>query len=128
MAGQTDANPSSGIMPEIEFDDPFERMNGTLDLIWKAVTGRDGDTEILDLAGGGARTQQHVRLRVSMFVFSCDAAATITLAVGTGSRTFVLGGPDTKIVPLPIVVERGMDITLTATAGNVSGYFVGTRE
>lgn len=129
MAGETNAVPSShGIMPEIEVSDPFDKMNGTLGKILAALTGRD-DTTVWELTGGGTVVQsQHVRWRASRVVFSTSVAAVVTLTLGTRTFTFNTAGADTIDVAFLAVIERGTDVSLTASAGAVTGYLVGSPE
>lgn len=114
--------------PEIDVSDPFEQMNGILGSILRALTTR-GDETVWDLTGNGSVVQsQHIRFRVALFVFSVDAAATVTLTMGTTSRTFSIAGADVRTIPLPLVVERGTDVQVATTAGNLSAYLVGVPE
>lgn len=126
MAGdQKDIN-----APEIEIVDPFERMNGLLGDIFRALSNRGDDTRIWDLTGIGAAgpLSQHPRFRVRDLVVTVDAAAAVTFTVGTFSRVFNFAMADTKVIPLPVIIERGTDVTLAASAGTVGGYLIGTTE
>lgn len=127
MAGETPSVPSAGRMPEIDVVDPFDKMNSKLVEIERALSG--ADDLIWDLTGGGTVIQsQHVRFRAKTLVFDVSAAATVTFTVGTRTRTFSAATALTFAVPLPVIIERGTDVSLTASAGIVTGYLIGTAE
>lgn len=74
--------------------------------------------------------QTHVRMRVYELVFTAvDAAqATVTLTLGTITYVFNFSLAISMVVPLPIVVDRGIDISLTTTGDGVSGWLTYTPE
>lgn len=129
MAGETNSVPTGKAgMPDIELDDPFATMNGLLRGILGALTNRDDET-VWNLTGGGTVVQsQHVRFRVRALVFDVSAAGTVSFTVGTFTRTFTPAVSGTTIVPMPIVIERGTDVSLTISAGAVTGYLIGSGE
>lgn len=134
MAGDTKETAIDATLPTpLEYDDPLPSMLDALRQIAKAMQGivRGGETEIpFDGSASGAMQagDTWARLRVAALVFSTSAAAVVTLTTGTRTRTFVTGGAGTVAVPLPIIIERGLDVTLTTSAGTVTGYLVATPE
>jgi hypothetical protein len=72
---------------------------------------------------------QFVRVRCIALVVGSSAAGNVTLQVGTAS-VLVINFPaaDTKVIPLPITIDVGKDVTLVAaggaaiTAGFLTGY------
>lgn len=64
----------------------------------------------------------HVRMRVVSVAFSVDnvGATAITLSIGAKRFVYNVIGPLTLIVPPPVtVIDRGIDVTAVASAGNV---------
>lgn len=123
----------SASLPDLIDSDPFPSMLSYLKDIRDALRGIvamgeqewpfDGSTTGAMQAGATWE-----RLRVSYLVFSTIAAATVTLTIGTRTRVFSVPAADTRIVPLPIVIERGMTVTLTGSGGVVTGHLVATPE
>lgn len=76
------------------------------------------------------RRATHVRMRIYDFVFSATAAAggTVTLAIGALTYTFDYNVAGTFAIPLPILVDRGVDMTITTTGTGVVGYLTYTPE
>lgn len=123
MAGDTKETSATETPPPI-VDDPFPGIQATLDRI----------ADVLDLAGEGQLDfsatgtliggPSHARMRCRYLVFSTTAAATVTLTIGTMTRTYSVPAADTRVIPLPLVIERGLDITLSASAGAVTGALI----
>ena len=129
MAGETDSVPGpGGRMPEIDVSDPFEKMNGLLGVIAEALTGRDPKATQWDLVQG-VRASQHVRFRSQRLILACDGAMNVTFAIGTRTWVFQTATAFTFDLPFITVVERGTDVLVTPSAGNVTAaYLVGARE
>lgn len=65
-----------------------------------------------------------VRYRVQELVLTATAACTLSLVVGSSVQmTFAFAAADTKRFTYPVLFDRGVDVYLTATAGNPTGYF-----
>lgn len=124
--------------PDIDVIEPFDTL--------ERETRRVGDTavamlddaqmvgwEILDfrIVGGVTPTQQsqHPRLRARFLVLGCDAASTVRITIGTRSFDFPLA-IGTVVIPFPVIIDRGVDLTIAATAGaaNCVGYVIGDPE
>lgn len=73
---------------------------------------------------------QDVRVRVRNLVVSVSAAATITVRIGSAAYLlFDMGGADVRVLPLPLTIDSGTDVTVTASAGTVrAAYFEGYAE
>jgi hypothetical protein len=129
MAGLNDSIPTKTGMPEIDVTDPFLQMNGALAEIRDLLSGRD-DTEMqVDLPTTGTRQSMHVKLRTSILVFAADSAAAITLTLGSRTFVFQLPGADTRVIPFATVIDRGIDVSVAASAGNITvAYLLGNRE
>lgn len=63
------------------------------------------------------RKATHVRMRCKSVLFSVSAAATITLTIGTENLTFYAAGATTQSVDLERIIERGIDVSIAASAG-----------
>lgn len=134
MAGDTKETSIDAVLPTpLEYDDPLPSMLDALRGILEATRGivRGGET-VYDFDGSATGALQAgdtwSRLRVSYLVISTSVAAIVSLTIGTRARTFVTGGADTIPIPLPIIIERGLDINLTTSAGTVTGYLIATPE
>lgn len=69
---------------------------------------------------------QTVRFRAEWLILKLDVAGVISLRVGPGvTDTFPFAGADTKVIPFPFMIDRGIDVSLTATAGSPTGFLVG---
>lgn len=69
---------------------------------------------------------QAVRFRAEMMVLKNDAAGVVTLRIGSAAfDTFPFASADTKVLSFPVIIDRGIDVALTSSAGNASGYLVG---
>lgn len=128
MAGFVKETESGIETPPPAIDDPYPGIQNTLDAILREVS-LAGEGEYLFSAAGaliaGASWQ---KLRCRYLVFSTSAAATVTLTIGTMIRTYSVPAADTRVIPLPIVIERGLNITLSASAGTVTGSLVARPE
>ena len=89
--------------------------------------------EIIDfrIVGGVAPVQQsqHPKLRARLLVLGADAATTVVLSIGTRTFQFPLA-IGTVVIPFPFVLERGVDLAASVTAGaaNVVAYVIGKPE
>lgn len=64
----------------------------------------------------------HVRMRVKNLLLSADNAGATAITLRIGNQRFVYNvvGPLTLVVPPPVtVVDRGIDVSAIASAGNV---------
>lgn len=114
-------------------DDPFPGIQQTLDAIL-AELSLSGDGEylfsptavatVMGLAAGAT----HQRMRCRYLIFSTSAAAVVTLTVGSMPRTYSVPAADTRVIPLPIVIERGSDVSLSVSAGTVTGNLIARPE
>jgi hypothetical protein len=74
---------------------------------------------------------QTVRTRILNLVVGSSAAGNVTLTIGTASLLVVnFAAQDTKVIPLPITIDAGKDVTLTAAGGAAItvGYLTGYPE
>jgi hypothetical protein len=70
-----------------------------------------------------------VSLRLTVFVFSTTAAAAVTIRFGPALYyTFNTPGAFTGFVPLSVELKEGTDVTVAASAGTVTWYFLGYPE
>lgn len=109
-------------------DDPFPSIAAKLQAIHEELAGiglgeyRFGPTGALD---AGSSWQ---RLRCRHLVFSTSLAATVTLTLGTVRWSWTISAGDTRVIPFTSLIERGTDVTLTASAGVVTGNLVARPE
>lgn len=81
-----------------------------------------------NLVGAPANTGV-VRYRTTRIVLSVTAACAVTLIVGSGNRfVFNFAGADTKDLPFIDIFDRGIDISITTSAGIANGYIVAFPE
>lgn len=79
-------------------------------------TGRLVGSEIVTLTGGGAVGSigtQHEKLRVRYLILSSVTAAVRTLTIGTRTFSFPLAANAPVVLPFPLVIERGSDLTFS---------------
>lgn len=133
MAGDTKTTDQREVVPAPDYDDPFPGIQSTLDAIRDALVGRPSDAagifDLVAVASGVLTFAQHSyqRVQVAALVVSCGAAGTAIITIGSFARTFnVVAG--VTVVPFPITLERGTDLTLTGTALTLAGYLIGSAE
>lgn len=71
----------------------------------------------------GLASTTHVKMRLKSFLFSVDnsGATAVTLKIGAQSYVYNVIGPLTiQVSPPQSIIDRGVDVTCTASAGNVS--------
>lgn len=68
--------------------------------------------------------QTHQRIHVLYVVLGSSAPATLILNVGTDIHRTYLLGTETRVFPLRQVIGRGMDVSVTASAGTPFGYLI----
>jgi hypothetical protein len=68
----------------------------------------------------------HLRLRVRSIVFVAITGGVGTLNIGEASYPFAFGANSTNAVELPLVIERGVNLSYTATDGRA--YVVADPE
>lgn len=68
------------------------------------------------------------QLRVTTIILTATAAAVITLHKGSETWDFPFAGADTKILPIPMIIGAGLDLSITASAGTGAAWLVGTSE
>jgi hypothetical protein len=69
---------------------------------------------------------QSVRFRAEWLVITSSVAAVVTLEVGSaGLMSFPFAAADTKVIPFPVLFDRGVDHSLSTSAGVASGFVVG---
>lgn len=127
MAGDTKET-TAAETPAPVVDDPFPGIQATLDAILREVS-LDGIGEYDFGADGvllGGSSWQ--RLRCRYLIVSCEDADTATLTVGTVARSWLIPANDTRVIPIPIVIERGANVTLTAPGGAVTGSLIARPE
>lgn len=125
MAGDIKETTADETAPPV-VNDPFPDIKATLDAIAAAIRGDDMFTYSFGADGfllAGATWQ---RLRLRYFVFATDDADTVTLQVGTLARSFTVPAADTRVIPLPLVIERGSDVQVSGSI--VEAYLIGTPE
>lgn len=68
---------------------------------------------------------QSTRLRVIDWVIAVSAAGTYGIRVGRDDIARVqFAGADTKIIPLPVTIDRAAEITTSGTAANIVDSFL----
>lgn len=68
---------------------------------------------------------QSTRLRVTHWVIAATAAGTFAVQVGSAViAQVVFAAAGTLVVPLPITIDNGKDITTTGTAADVADSFL----
>lgn len=73
---------------------------------------------VYQLLAGRNDFPQTTRLRVIALVVASSAAGNATLTIGSAAQIVVnFGAADTKIIPLPITIDAGKDVTLIAGGG-----------
>ena len=85
---------------------------------------------VFDITAQGLQTfgtHQWQRLQVATLVFTCSAAGTATLTVGSFLRTWnVIAG--VNVIPFPITVERATDLILGGTAVGLTCQLLASQE
>ena len=126
MAGDTKETTATET-PAPVVDDPFPGIQETLNAILREVS-LDGMGEYDFVGGALAGGSSWQRLRCRYLIMSSTDAATVTLTVGTIARSWLVPAGDTRVVPIPVVIERGVNVTLTASAGTVTGSLLARPE
>lgn len=101
-------------------DDQQNDVIAQLKGIRKAIDDQKEPAEATYLINQDGPT--HVRMRVRTLLMSSDhvGATALTLAIGAKRFVYNVVGPLTLVVPPPVtVVDRGIDVSCTADAGNV---------
>lgn len=118
--------------PDIEVVEPLAALEAKADA--QLADQRMVGWEMLDfrIVAGAAPTlpqSQHVRFRVRALVIATDAAATVIITIGTRTFNFPVA-VGTIVIPFPVVIERGVDLTATVAAGaaNVTVLVIGSPE
>lgn len=130
MAGDEYAHEPAEIAPP-NVDDPFptiaETLRAMLDsqrMVGYEIVGP------LSVAAGTAAAivSQYPKLRVQWLIVSLDIAAVVALGIGTVRYPFAVV-PGVNRIPLPIVIERGTDVSLTfSVAVTAHAYLIGPTE
>lgn len=137
MVADTRDETLAELHPDFVETDPFPDILKNLQEINASLRGviRDGEGMFRfegSPAGGLPGAMQggasYTKIRASTLVFSVTAAATVTLSIGSVRYTYVVPAGDTRIIPLALIIERAADVTLTTTAGVVTGHLLGTPE
>lgn len=126
MAGDTKETTATET-PAPVVDDPFPGIQETLNAILREVS-LDGMGEYDFVGGALAGGSSWQRLRCRYLIVSCEDADTATLTVGTVARSWLIPANDTRVIPLPIVIERGVNVTLAAASGAVTGSLIARPE
>lgn len=125
----TQANPS--LVPS--FGDPYDDMLGQLRLISMYLerisnqSERQRETPRPTQVPLSTTTpfSTTLQLRTEFLVISASAACIVGLVIGSGAQqTFQIGGQDTKIIPYITQIGAGQDVSLSTTAGTVTGYLI----
>lgn len=132
MVGVASTNDESGL-EVIEPFDALERLAGNALDVAKAQLADMlmSDYEIIEFPTVGAAAlpqSQHIRFRCRNVIVSCDTACVATLLIGTRSLRLFCGANSTTAVPFPLVVERGVDMAFTVSAGTGVAYLIGKGE
>jgi len=135
MAGdtkETGPGPDEVVSPDtLPYVDPFPSLDAKLGAIIDALAGLgQNGPEVFDLAAfGAANIAQHMwlRLHIQTIVVSCTAAGTFILNVGSFARTWNLD-IGTTVIPYPITVERGTDLSFAGAAAGLNGYVLATAD
>lgn len=101
-------------------DDQQNDVIAQLKGIRKAIDDQKEPSEATYLINQDGPT--HVRMRVKNLLLSVDnvGATAITLVIGAKRFIYNVVGPLTLVVPPPVtIVDRGIDVAATASAGNV---------
>jgi hypothetical protein len=70
-----------------------------------------------------------VAYRPVYLIFTVSAACTVTITYGSSvQRVLNIPSADTRVMPWTLAISRGTDVAITASAGTVSGWFLGYPE
>jgi hypothetical protein len=120
-----DRNPT-GVIPTLDAAKMHEDVVGGLRAILHALTDR---SPTLFFALTTTRASTHIRMRGDLLVITVDAAAQVTVNIGSGTYIFNFPAADIRIIPFPLVIERGVDVFLSTSAGNLGAcYLIATPE
>lgn len=125
MAGDIKETTADETAPPV-VNDPFPDIKATLDAIAAAIRGDGLGIYEFNAAGNMLAGASWQKLRLRYFVFSTTAPATVTLTVGTIARTFSLPAADTRVVPFPLVIERGTNVSVSGSIQ--SAYLIAEPE
>ena len=131
MAGDTKTVDNHEQVGATDYSDPFPGIQSTLDLILATLQGRVTDGPgVFDVTAAGLQTfgtHQWQRLQVVSLVFTCSAAGTATLTVGSFLRTWnIIAG--INVMPFPITIERATDLILGGTAAGITLQIIASQE
>jgi len=120
---QRGAQPETGYHPDLEYIRQFNTQNSILQNIYDALVGRGRPSRFTFELQLNTRRLLTTRVTLDNIVATNLTAAgvTATLTLGTRVYTFGLQAGQTLILPLPLVIEPGTDVTFT----NASGWLVG---
>lgn len=130
MAGDEYAHEPAEIAPPM-VDDPFPTIAETLRAIQEDA--RMVGWEIvgpLSVSAGTAAAivSQYPKLRVQQVILSTDIACVASLGLGTVRYPFAIV-PGINRVPLPLLIERGTDVSITySVAVTAHAYLIGPTE
>lgn len=130
MAGTTALTDSDEVLPTPE-QNPFPGVLGALERIAEALGSIERQEASTFVIVNGAApvsisAHQWQRLHVQRLVVFASAAGGAVLNIGTGSYAIQVAAGATD-VPLLLVIERGVDVSLTGPA-NLTGWLVATPE
>jgi hypothetical protein len=69
---------------------------------------------------------QHVRFRVRAIIVNAITAGTLTLQVGTAQYPFEATARGLDVIPFPLVIERGSDVSCVGADGRI--WLIGDPE
>jgi hypothetical protein len=110
--------------PEWEYIRQFNTQNALLRRIYDALTGRERPPIAMIELQAGIPIVQPVRFSIIDIILVNTTAAGITATLTVGTRVYTFGVPatDTRVVPLPLSIENGVDVTF---GGEAQGYLTG---
>ena len=117
------ARTEGGWHPELEYIRQFEKQNALLQNLFDAVSGRARPALATIECQLNARRIMPARMTLDSIIATnlTGAGVTAVLTLGTRTYTFGLQANQTLLLPLPLVIENGTDVTFT----NASGWLVG---
>jgi len=117
------ARTEAGWHPELEYIRQFEKQNKLLQQVYDAISGRARPALATIECQLNARRIMPARMTLDSIIATnlTGAGVTAVLTLGTRTYTFGLQANQTLLLPLPLVIENGTDVTFT----NASGWLVG---
>jgi hypothetical protein len=96
-----------------------------MDAVRETLERREQESPGIFQLGSVAKSSS-LRLRVKELVLSVTAAGTFGLMIGTTDegRRFNFAAAGTLVIPMPITIDSGKDISISGTAANILNAYV----